>query len=553
MRTWATVLLGFTISSFEASVASAVVWDVPGDAPTIQAGIDSAASGDTVLVASGTYTEDMQPDATFGYSMLVMKSGVRLRSSSGAAATILDADSLGRVILVEDCASGTLIEGFTIRAGDVSGGLVEPNGSTGYGGGVAVASSDLSMEACVLQSNAAKNGGGLWTGASQLSFDDVSFVDNLATVEAGALSIEDFESDPSSATATDCVFDGNMVVPAGSPIASNTGGAVCIYASASATFSYCQFSNNSAPQAGVGHWSGGSTLSNCTFSNNSATLTSAGSGGALWVAGGSSHSIDDCVFTGNTATLRAGALYISGGAYVECTNTDFIENDAEYGGALATNYTNAAEFHGCTFVDNTAGSSGGAVAHLSGVTMTTGFDWCLFSGNEANGLGGAVYLSGYVVNWLQHCTLADNTASTDGGGGVYVDNLTSETNPVFEHVIIAENDGGGAVQCDGDVEPELSCCDVWGNVGDDYIDCLEGQDGSDNNISDDPEFCGDGPLPYAVSNSSPCHNLANCGTIGSEGSGCAIDPKREPREATIGATSWGSLKSRFRGQVDKVK
>jgi hypothetical protein len=88
--------------------ATARTWNIradrSGDAPTIQAGVDSAAVGDTVLVWPGTYIGRIR-----------MRSRVALVSQAGAAQTILSAAGTtaidaGRSAIVE----GILVQGFTI-------------------------------------------------------------------------------------------------------------------------------------------------------------------------------------------------------------------------------------------------------------------------------------------------------------------------------------------------------------------------------------------------------------------------------------------------------
>ena len=60
MKTVSFLLLAVVISI--SSTVSAGTWritsDGTGDAPTIQAGIDSAAAGDTIALANGTFTGD---------------------------------------------------------------------------------------------------------------------------------------------------------------------------------------------------------------------------------------------------------------------------------------------------------------------------------------------------------------------------------------------------------------------------------------------------------------------------------------------------------------
>ncbi len=79
--------------------ARATTWHVPSQCPTIQAGIDSASAGDTVLVGCGIYYEHD----------LLMKSGVCLKSQTGDPNGVAtDAQEQGRVFHCQDNDSGEL-------------------------------------------------------------------------------------------------------------------------------------------------------------------------------------------------------------------------------------------------------------------------------------------------------------------------------------------------------------------------------------------------------------------------------------------------------------
>lgn len=89
---------------------------VPTEYPKIQAAMNAATWGDTVLVACGTYT--WTSEAPTDEAMVVMKSGVTLRSESGSADCVrLDAEARGVVILCRDADHATRIEGLTLRGG----------------------------------------------------------------------------------------------------------------------------------------------------------------------------------------------------------------------------------------------------------------------------------------------------------------------------------------------------------------------------------------------------------------------------------------------------
>ena len=86
--------------------AQALVINVPADYPTIQEGINAASNGDTVLVASGTYYEQID----FSGREIV------LISESGAESTIIDGQGIGAPMVNIDSGEGvgTVLEGFTV-------------------------------------------------------------------------------------------------------------------------------------------------------------------------------------------------------------------------------------------------------------------------------------------------------------------------------------------------------------------------------------------------------------------------------------------------------
>src|SRR6187397_1890999 len=78
----------FVLAIAACSAAEGATIRVPGDAATIQQAIDAAAAGDTVLVAPGTYVENL----TFlGKAIMAVSEG-------GPAVTVIDGNWAGPVV-----------------------------------------------------------------------------------------------------------------------------------------------------------------------------------------------------------------------------------------------------------------------------------------------------------------------------------------------------------------------------------------------------------------------------------------------------------------------
>ncbi|MCB9831644.1 MAG: hypothetical protein H6807_04145 [Planctomycetes bacterium] len=115
---------------------------VPATYPTIQAGIDNAVTGDTVLVAPGTYFENL----------IIQDKEIRLIGSGGPNVTIVDGNNAGTVLCIKPNLGRALwIEGFTFTHGRGVDGF--GYGHEGKPGGIYVQCSSPTIKNCRIVNN----------------------------------------------------------------------------------------------------------------------------------------------------------------------------------------------------------------------------------------------------------------------------------------------------------------------------------------------------------------------------------------------------------------
>jgi hypothetical protein len=216
------------------------------------------------------------------------------------------------------------------------------------------------------------------------------------------------------------------------------------------------------------------------------------------------------------------------------------------------------EFRDCSFIGNSTPSTGGAINIWCGGEPL--FTDCLFKDNSA-GEAGAMMLFCFVFGTLDHCTFIGNTAEVWGGSlasGKMSDVTMSyctfygnsaprgavfsggELQVEFENCILAFSTGGEPVTCETQ-HVILSCCDIYGNEGGDWVGCIADQFGTAGNISEDPLFCDPANDDLTLDSDSVCaeENNPDCGQIGAWPIGC-------DHPVAVQETSWGRIKRSYR-------
>jgi hypothetical protein len=473
-----------------------------GDFTAIKPALAASAEGDTVLVMPGTYVGTNNVDLDFAGTNVV------LRSSGGSSVTTIDCGNDARVFMLQagDADASTVIEGFTFTAGNK------------FSGGLAyIVESSPTFVDCLFSSSFALYGGAVYFYDSASSFTNCMFAGN-SSAHGGAMQVE-----RAAPTFTDCTFDTNTST-------GEAGGVDCIW-DATPTFLRCTFTGNNCALDGGGLrcYDGSSPIvTDCDFTYNYNERY----GGGAFCDSTSSPVFTNCTFTGNVCNSGGGA-HARGNSAPSFAGCVFTGNSCTYGGGAVDVESATASFETCDFLGNAA-KWGGAV-YCYGHTTFAG---CLFVANEAQGSGseGGAVVCDSEDSEFTSCTFSDNSTEDVGGAAIHC----WDANPTIDNCIVAFSIGGPGVGCDtGSENPILSCCDLYGNSGGDWVGCIADQDGVRDNIAEDPLFCdrpGDDFTIDATSGCAAAHS-GGCGLIGALGVGC---------DSPVEETSWGAIKSMYR-------
>jgi len=361
-----------------------------GAYPTIGDAISAAETGDTLSLASGTFTECID---TAGKDLTI-------EGPTTGAPAIIDGTGL--------CTSA-----ITVQSGET---VVMRNLHATHGDGRAfsLSASTLSLASVEVSETgtADLSGGAIYAASGTLNTSDCTFTSNTGW-DGGAIYLDNGVT----WTDTGSVFTANTSAAAG--------GAVCANANHALTLSGSQFDQNIAGTSGgaiVANWYSSLSIDSVAFTENVASY----SGGAIftYVLTGA-FNVESSDFIGNEARDGwGGAIEVEWYSLLNVLDSRFESNSATAaGGAISQWYETSVRVEDSTFVGNTASASGGAMYWnpYQGGADNLSVSGSSFRDNTSGSWGGAIYGSWANQIAIEDSTFDNNLASGNGGGfAVYV-------------------------------------------------------------------------------------------------------------------------------------
>lgn len=425
---------------------------VPADHPTIQAAIDAAASGDTVLVAPGEYL--------LSRPIVFRGKAVALESEDGPETTILRLgvpdDARRRSLVSFEGAEppGAALEGFTLRGGQ--GRLVtvefeaqsDPVVATAGGAVYCGPFSEPLLAGNIIADNVAQYGAGVFCDVdSRVTFRENLFRENRSTDAPRTR----FPGGPGIT----CLSDSVIRVEGGAFVGNRSvvGGAIYLAADSRGEIEGVRFEGNFAHYHGGAIFCRGTelTVRRCEFLRNSTkgdveyqpeVVGVGGSGGAIEIDAFSHvrFRMEECLLEENEAQIGGGLsverIVDTGSSSAVVTDCRFLRNrGSRAGGAVYCEHeSERLALRGCRIEGNSAPKGGGLYCAYGGETEVRD---SVFFANYAV-VGGAVCCEESNTAVYQS-TIVGNAAGHDGGGVFVID---EDSRLILEDSILWDNAGG---------------------------------------------------------------------------------------------------------------
>jgi len=321
-----------------------------------------------------------------------------------------------------------------------------------------IASEGIVVDSCLFENNAAGTTpcAAMYIWQTPFRLTNSTFTGNTA-VDYGAMYI-DCRDGVFPFTIDNCLFEENTATDTDAA-ASAVGGAVFTIMP-TGVVKNCTFISNFADR-GAGLYVSGTaagnklSIENCLFEANEVAGTSSRGGGIYNTA--ANVEAKNCVFKDNVAGTAGSGFYSVLGTqfYVrDCQFTGGVAGSTSGFGGAAGNYDagTIGTYENCTFINNRAATSGGAMTNAFGAQTT--LKKCTIEANTAQAGAGVFSQNNTTVVKFDSCAIAANTAtatslSSANGGGLCT---TSGSSFTIENSLIEVNsaDIGGGIYAGDD-------------------------------------------------------------------------------------------------------
>lgn len=279
---------------------------VPQNYASIQAGINAAGIGDTVVVSPGIYYENINFN---GKPIMVASQYLFSGDSTQIIQTIIDGNNNGPVVTFNSMESeNSLLVGFTLRDGEST-----------YGGGVYCVNADPVLSNLIIKNCDADYGGGIYLYESNAYIWRVALTGNQATYYGGAISCDTY--------AYPAIYTTRIINNA-----AQYGGGIHCYLSFPYIYDFEISDNNAAYGGGIYLYQSSPYIWNGIIADNSAVNYGGGIECDYY-----SQPLLSYLQINNNASVYGAGLHLSF-SDVLIENLTVVGNQAEYGGGIYCYY-----------------------------------------------------------------------------------------------------------------------------------------------------------------------------------------------------------------------